>query len=187
MTEERQPIPGWEGIYDVSSAGVVRSLTRIVSVGTALRQLHERVLRPVTRRNGYLSVNLYRNNKATSADVHRLVALSFMPRVDGMSLHVRHMDGDKQNNHAGNLRWGTRSDNEKDKIAHGKSRIAAISRATAHLRAGERAYNCVLSNAQVAEIRASTERIAVLSRRYNVSQSQISRVRNLLQRKEYKG
>ena len=63
----------------------------------------------VNKRNGYLIVDLYKNNKSEKVPVHRLVAEAFIPNPEG-KLTVDHADGNRQNNSIDNLRWATYSE-----------------------------------------------------------------------------
>lgn len=101
-------VPGWEGRYEVSNDGRVRSHTA----------RNPRDLSPNYMKNGYRAVQLWRDNKPTGAYVHRLVAAAFVAG-GGDGMDVRHLDGSRDNNHASNLAWGTRQDNVNDAVAHG--------------------------------------------------------------------
>lgn len=108
-------IPGFEGEYQASSHGRVRSVdhrVRVVARGTeATRLSHGRVLRPGRSKSGHVSVVLGR--KHGSMLVHTAVALAFLgPRPEG--LDVCHNDGDPTNNRLDNLRYDTRTDNILD-------------------------------------------------------------------------
>ena len=118
--------------------------------------------------DGYPSVRLTVNGKRTHYAVHRLVALFYLPSRPSINHEIRHLDGDKGNNDASNLCWGTRLDNAKDRDRHGRT-----SR-------GERRHNAVLTSATVREIRykhcwmgMSTRTIARL---FSVSQSAVQHV-----------
>lgn len=122
-SEKWVPIPGYEGSYEVSDLGRVRSLDRIITFqwsrvksGVGQRLARGRILKKVYRK-GYPFVDLgSRNFKA----VHQLVMLAFVgPCPDGMQ--VRHDDGDRDNCRLENLLYGTQSDNEQDKIRHGRN------------------------------------------------------------------
>lgn len=102
------PVPGYEGRYEVSNTGEVRSFWN----GTV------RILKQVARKGRYLSVNLSVKNVQRSFDVHVLVASAFLgPRPEG--LQVRHLDGDARNNRVSNLAYGTYRENSLDKQRHG--------------------------------------------------------------------
>jgi len=111
-TERWLPIPGYEGRYDVSDLGRVRSWL-------AWRTLPvPHVLAALNSSHGYLSVGLVRDGQATTKEIHALVMLAFSgERLDG--LEVRHLDGNSRNNVATNLAYGTRSENTLDKVRHG--------------------------------------------------------------------
>lgn len=107
MSEMWLPAPGYEGLYSVSDLGRVRS------------EAHpEQVLRPALNGSGYLAVGLRRDGERRTRKVHRLVAHAFHgPLPTGMQ--TRHLDGDRENNAASNLAYGTRSENMKDAVHHG--------------------------------------------------------------------
>ena len=119
-----KPIPNYEGMYEVSNYGRVRSCDREVKFknkrGTEITMFCKgRELAARMRGNGYLYVDLWKRNKGTPFTVHTLVLEAFVgPRPEG---HVCcHKDDVKTNNYIGNLRWGTYSDNAYDKVANGK-------------------------------------------------------------------
>jgi len=122
--EEWRPVVGWEGFYEVSSQGGVKSLDRFVPNRpgvTMHRRAHVLVL--AQSKDGYLHVWLCRENIRYQYRVSRLVALTFHgPCPEGME--CRHLDGDKLNNKPSNLAWGTRSENTYDKVRHGTHPMA---------------------------------------------------------------
>lgn len=113
--EEWRDVPGYEGLYLVSSLGRFYRLPRRMGGG----DYRGRLLSQRHNRKGYLHVDL----RSASGDVwtaraHRLVARAFLgePR-DGQE--VRHLNGRRDDNRAVNLAWGTGSENSRDAIAHG--------------------------------------------------------------------
>ncbi|ACI12645.1 HNH endonuclease [Mycobacterium phage Ramsey] len=115
--EEWRPVVGFEGLYEVSNLGRVRSLDHFARGRSGSKRLiRGRVLRPAPRTSGHLTVALGRNGG--SKDVHTLVATAFIgPRPEGME--CCHQDGDPTNNRVENLRWDTRSANRLDSVRHG--------------------------------------------------------------------
>ena len=121
MIEEWRPIEGYEGLYEVSSYGRVRSLDKYVKSGYGSYRLRKgKILSPGIRPDGYLFVNLTYNGKHKTITVHRLVAQAFLPNPDNLS-EVNHKDEDKSNNRVENLEWCDRKYNlnygsRKDKV-----------------------------------------------------------------------
>jgi hypothetical protein len=102
--EDFKDVKGYEGLYQVSNHGRIRSLV--------LRNGEKRILKPTVTSSGYMSVSLCKNKVKKTASIHRLVAVSFLGES---SLCVNHKDGNKSNNNVENLEWLTYSDN----INHG--------------------------------------------------------------------
>lgn len=118
MTEHWNSIPGYEGLYEVSDLGRVRSLARFVARGRGQYRQPGRVLRPATRKSGHQHVILARHGVHQSRQVHHLVLEAFIGRCpDGME--GCHDNGNPADNSLGNLRWDTRSANVRDSVTHG--------------------------------------------------------------------
>lgn len=103
-------IKGYEGCYQVSNMGRIKSLSRKVWNGKAYFWTSVRVLRPGIDRDGYFLVNLSKNGKAKTEKVHRLVAKAFIPNPENKEA-VNHIDEDPSNNKMENLEWATVSEN----------------------------------------------------------------------------
>jgi len=98
-------IIGYEGLYQVSNLGQVRSISRTVYEHNGKRKsLKGQVLKLSPTTNGYLNVALSINSIRKSIMVHRLVAIHFIPNPNNHS-DVNHKDECKTNNHADNLEW----------------------------------------------------------------------------------
>lgn len=106
MIEEWRDVVGFEGLYQVSNLGRVKSLPRKVPFGVAYRITEETILKPHQMRHGYMSVGLKVHNKPKYMTVHRLVAMAFIPNPDKLP-HINHKDEDKTNNCVDNLEWCT--------------------------------------------------------------------------------
>lgn len=122
--EQWRAVVGYEGLYSVSCLGRVRSENRLVDKADGTTQLvHARILAPVADRNGYLHVNLFRNNIGATGYIHQLVLAAFVgPQPDG--LVVRHLNGKSSDNRLENLQFGTTSENHFDAVRHGTHRNA---------------------------------------------------------------
>lgn len=115
--ETWKDIPGWEGCYQVSTTGKVKSLTRNIT-GRTNRTVRtkEIILKPRTCKRGYRHVVLYALNKGYFYTVHKLVMLAFVGPRPGKFPHdfeCNHKDGIKTNNNISNLEWITCSENRK--------------------------------------------------------------------------
>ncbi|GAB3830067.1 NUMOD4 domain-containing protein [Kribbella italica] len=116
-------IPGYEGHYQASSDGRVRSLDRTVSMGRGghTKKIRGCILRPTVERDrwGHLKVGLRRDGKTVTRRVHSLVMLAFVGEREDPSLVTCHGDGNPANNHLCNLRYDTQSNNSLDAVRHG--------------------------------------------------------------------
>lgn len=113
MTEEWLPIPGYEGYYEASSFGRVRSVDRVVAGKS--NSIQNRPGHILTRRfdsKGYALVTLSKNGQSSSAKVSRLVAKAFLPNPFNFPV-VNHKDENKSNDAADNLEWCTYSYNSR--------------------------------------------------------------------------
>lgn len=112
-------IPDYEGYYQASNDGLIRSVTKSVrqwSGGTQLKK--GKVLKPCADRLGYIKVALSKENKLRAFTVHRLVGLAHIPNPNGYK-ELNHKDGDKSNNHVDNLEWCNRHHNIRHAVKTG--------------------------------------------------------------------
>ncbi len=114
--EKWVPVPGWEGLYEVSNLGRARSLDRLSSDGS--RRLRGTVLKASIASHGYPTVTLWRDGSRQTFTVHALVARVFLGECPSGE-EVRHLDGDRRNPALGNLAYGSRSQNVLDAVDHG--------------------------------------------------------------------
>lgn len=116
--EEWRAVVGYEGLYEISSFGRVRSLPRTVNRGGRAMQIAGLPMRLKTNRCGYLYVNISKGGKQIAIGVHRLVADAFIPNPEGKP-EVNHLDNDTGNPMVDNLAWATRAEN----MAHAASQV----------------------------------------------------------------
>lgn len=163
-------MPGWEGYYQVSSLGRVRSVDRVVTQksrwGIQNRTMRGKPLKLNSCTNQYRSVTLSRPNKKPESHlVHRLVAFAFHGHPP-LGYEVCHTNGIRTDNRSVNLRWDSRASNHKDKLSHGTD-----SR-------GEKNSMCKLNIQKILEIRVSTLTLKELSKMYGVTEGTVSQIRN---------
>lgn len=162
-----KPIKNYEGLYEVSNLGGVRS----IKTG--------KVLRPRIIRGDYLQVVLYRDKRPKPFLVHRLVAAEFNEN-EFSKPEVNHIDGNKNNNRTDNLEWVTRCENQQHAFKTGLNNVGY----------GESSRHHKLTEAEVTEIRKSyipydkVYGASALAKIYKVSHQQISDIAN---NKKWKG
>lgn len=106
MEEIWKPIKGYEGLYEVSNLGRVRSLDRCVVYANGQVHIHRgKILRPGIS-NGYMQVHLCKCGDMKQPLVHRLVADAFIPNPENLP-QVNHKDENPSNNEVSNLEWCT--------------------------------------------------------------------------------
>ena len=98
--EHWKAIDGYEGLYQVSNLGRVKSL----------KCGKEKILKPGKNTGGYLHVDLYKDGHEKTVKIHRLVAEAFIPNPNNLDT-INHKDEDKTNNTVSNLEWMSQKDN----------------------------------------------------------------------------
>ena len=102
--EEWRDVIGYEGLYQVSNLGNVKSLERTVWNGKGYRVIKEGILKAGKNGRGYLYVILFKGGKSKPCTVHRLVAEAFLENPENLP-DVNHKDENKENNCVENLEW----------------------------------------------------------------------------------
>jgi hypothetical protein len=155
-------IEGFEG-YEISDCGQVRSKRR-AGRGKKLASTW-RLLRPKKNSHGgHLEISLCKDGERYDRFVHTLVLCMFVGRRPN-GMQCRHLDGNPENNHVGNLCWGTPLENGADKIAHGRSTR------------GRRNVRCVLTEHEVKEIRKMGATQIKIASHFGISRGQVGAIR----------
>lgn len=113
MQEIWKDVKGYEGLYQVSNLGRVRSFIKCNAHPNI-----PRIINPYKHNSGYLRVDLATEKGNQQYSLHRLVASAFIPNSNNKPC-VNHIDGNKHNNVADNLEWVTYSENQKHAFATG--------------------------------------------------------------------
>lgn len=173
-TEIWKDIPGYEGWYQVSSTGRVKSMARSTPTrnrwGPCTYNMPEKEIFGRLDKAGYRKMTLCVSGKVTRKFAHTLVALAFIGPKPSPEHQVAHWDGDKLNNTVENLRWATVKENAQDKIRHG---------VTAN-QFGERHSHNKLTEEMVREIRRTPYFRGFdvhFAAKFNVTQQAIGKVR----------
>ena len=161
-------IEGYEGLYQISHLGRVKSLARVIyKTDGTIQTFKERILKTTLDTKGYVICNLSKEYKCKTFRVHRLVANMFIPNLNNKP-QVNHINGIKADNRVSNLEWVTNSENQKHAVKLGlKEGFKGIE------------HNLVkLTEEQVLEIRESNLTQRKLAKKYNINQSTISMIKN---------
>ena len=171
-----RPVPGYEGFYEVSDQGNVRSVTRIIrgkpNWGTRIMesQLMSKSLtgkRYKVSGQGYLCVRLCQNGKGTLFHVARLVASAFIPNPTNLP-QVDHVDGNPRNDVVRNLNWVTNQENQIRAVKNGQHKPVR----------GEKQPTHILTREQVLAIRMSGKYQRAIAKEFGISKTQVARIQH---------
>lgn len=165
--ETWKPIPGYEGYYEASDQGRIRSVDRIV--GNAKQRRARGCVRAPTVINGYEQVGLSVNGIYKDIKVHRAVALAFLPNPDNKP-QVNHKNGIRNDNRLENLEWVTCSENHRHAfdVLGKKASKAMLGKPNPYRK---------LSREQVEAIKADPRPQARIAADYGVCQQTVSNVK----------
>lgn len=118
-----RPVVGYEGLYEVSDKGLVRSIERVTTTRRTVKgrdqvftwTVPEHILKYGKRSDDYLDVPLTKHGHSKNICVHRIVAEAFIPNPKHLPC-VNHIDGNKKNNNVDNLEWCTYSSNNNHAV-----------------------------------------------------------------------
>lgn len=160
-----KPVVGYEGLYEVSNQGRVRSLDRQqISQNGRLQQFAGRILKP-SAVGGYPQVGLCVNGKMRLRKVHQLVLEAFVGPRPSPAFDACHCDGTRDNNSLSNLRWDTKKANQADRVIHGT-----------HSR-GSQCVTAKLNEVQVKAILSDDRPQRKIAREYGLGETTISRIK----------
>ena len=111
MKEIWKPIVGWEGLYEISNFGNVKSVDRYVVQRNYFRFFKGIPIKPCKHKSGYATVTLRNSGIQKIAKIHQLVMNTFNPKKNNEKLEINHIDGNTMNNKLDNLEWCTHKEN----------------------------------------------------------------------------
>jgi len=111
-----EDIDGYEGLYQISNLGRIKSLPRTITY-TVKMETKELIMKPSVSSSGYCGVNLKGIGKVKRLNVHRILAKTFINNKNKKKC-VNHKDGNRLNNNLSNLEWVTHSENSKHAYRH---------------------------------------------------------------------
>ena len=164
-----KPIDGYEGRYEASTLGRIRSIDFVDHAG---RKHAGKVITQYESPSGYMSVRLFCRGVRYHKTVHRLVATTFIANHENKS-DVNHINGDKHDNRIENLEWSTRSEN----ILH-SFRVLKRRKGQPPWKGKSCPYTRKLTDEQVRAIRKDKRNRSVIANEYGVSKATIYRVLN---------
>lgn len=149
MTQEIfKPVPNYEGLYEGSNFGRIKSLPRG-------KKGKEKILKPT--KQTYYIIDLCKGGEIKRFLVHRLIAKTFLENTKNKE-HVNHIDGNKLNNKLENLEWVTRSENQLHAIQYGLRTTKGVKNS-----------QCKLTEKQVIEIFNDKRKYSEISNQHNIS------------------
>lgn len=127
-------IKGYEGIYQVSTFGNVRSLGSVRLIKGTRQFYPMKLLKQCRINSGYLIVCIWKNGEKKNELVHRIMADNFLSNNDPNKNQVNHKNGIKTDNRLENLEWCSRSENLKHAIRLGLANPPSVNKVNAKLR-----------------------------------------------------
>jgi hypothetical protein len=164
--EQWREVVGYEGFYEVSDCGRVRSIDRIVQCGVRPMKLKGKQIRHGVGKIGYPVVGLYKNGKGKTCCIHVLVLEAFVGPRPTINHEGCHGDGVRINNVLTNLRWGTSKENRDDSRRHGTLSI------------GSSRPNAILNAEIVLKIRNDTRPMQTIAHHHGIGLTTVWKVKN---------
>lgn len=129
--ETWKDIVGYEGIYQISNLGRVKSLSRVLHYPGKSIQTQGKILLPFTASHHYLYVTLVKDKKKTKKGIHRLVGEAFIPNPESLP-EIDHINGNPKDNNVSNLRWCSHKSNQNNPITRKRASEALLGKTNTH-------------------------------------------------------
>jgi hypothetical protein len=170
MEEIWKDIPGYEGYYQASDMGRIKSVDREVSYLSGKNKVprtdfHKSVIKSTRpRKDGYHQVNLSKDSKKVCPLVHHIIAETFLGQRP-FNLDVCHNNGNRDDNRLKNIRYDTRKNNFADELIHGTRPR------------GEKQGSSKLTEGQIYEILKDNRTQKEIAKDYGIGQGHVSRIK----------
>lgn len=138
----------YEGLYQISNLGRVKSVNRKVECGVRVITIKEKIRKLNPNGNGYLNLLLHKEGVKKAHRVHRLVAEAFLPNPFNLP-EVNHKDGNKLNNSVDNLEWCTKSHNEIHARKMGLKKFKSICKPVIRIEDGKEYASIALASKDI--------------------------------------
>ena len=141
-------VKDYEGIYEVSDNGEIRSLGRFVTNNGTEVWIEGTMKTTRQTKQGYVLVDLWKDGKGKTYKVHRLVAEAYIPNPEGKET-VNHIDGNKANNNVSNLEWATQKEQNLHFYQHNLKSKENVNKAIQSMnRANSKKVRCIETNVE---------------------------------------
>lgn len=184
--EKWLPVVGYEGLYDISTFGRIRSYQFSGKMPKSGMRKIPKVLNAKVESNGYRRASLYKNKKVSYVQLSRLVATAFLENKNNYPV-VNHLDGCKSNDVVTNLEWCTASENvlhafrtglrKSPDSAERKKRSDGLKKAWKSWENGVYKGSSKLSKEQVLSIRNDKRKQVDIAKAFSISQGAVSRIK----------
>lgn len=175
-------IKGFEGYYQISNLGRIRSLDRIIEMKNGkTRKVKGKILKQSTSVHGYKVVCFRRNGKKENFRVHRLIGEAFIDNQDNKPF-INHIDGDKSNNDISNLEWCTAKENANHAYEFGLKEASNPNKNG--LKQGSKHHNSKLTEKEVKFMRENSRKNggsfknAELAKLFGITKANVSHIVN---------
>jgi hypothetical protein len=167
-------VVGWEGLYEVSSMGNVRSLDRDIPLNGGIAHKKGKLLHTYKQKNGYMCTHLYGNGKHATVSIHQLVANAFIPKPKDKCVEVNHINCIRHDNRVENLEWLTHFENQQATPKKHYGKVGHENYMAVHCGSEHHSARAVLQMDMQGNVIAEHKTITAASVATGIEESQIS-------------